>query len=100
MSSVNQREFESLYLGNPGIPTARETLALALAQQYIEECESFDRTVCTGPIKRGAILPMNGRELGLICRNAKEVKKRILRDNPGVTEPELRQAIKQVDRHG
>ena len=44
-----------------------------LAIQYHERTEQYDRTVCTGPIQRGAILPANAREHALINRNAKAV---------------------------
>jgi hypothetical protein len=34
----------------------------ALAKQYHEETEAYDRTICTGPITEDGITPMNSNE--------------------------------------
>lgn len=47
-----------------------ETL-MGLAKQYYEETEAFDRTVCTGPIRKGVILPATPNEHSLVNRNAR-----------------------------
>lgn len=41
-------------------------IAREIAQRYVDDCEAYDRTVCTGPIECGEILPADYRELGLI----------------------------------
>ena len=48
-----------------------------LSRQYHEETEAYDRTVCTGPIRSGSILPMSPKELALINRNASIVLRKL-----------------------
>jgi hypothetical protein len=48
-----------------------------LAREYHRRTEEYDWLVCTGPIGRDGILPGNGRELGLINRNARELLKEL-----------------------
>lgn len=44
-----------------------------LALRYHSECEAYDRTVCTGPIRNGEILPTTIQEVALVSRNARKV---------------------------
>jgi hypothetical protein len=52
-----------------------------LALEYHQKCEEYDRSVCTGPVINGSIIPM-GYEIGLVNKNAmrvlKELHKRML----------------------
>ncbi|HEV3436895.1 MAG TPA: hypothetical protein VG122_06030 [Gemmata sp.] len=67
-----------------------------LAKEYHERTEAYDRTVCTGPIGRdGGIMPANGRESGLINRNAAAVRKEIAARavEMGFTLDKLQEAI-------
>lgn len=41
-----------------------------LAEKYHADCEAFDRTVCTGPIVDGGIMPANAKEGAAINRHA------------------------------
>ena len=68
-----------------------------LAMRYHAECEAYDRTVCTGPVREGFILPMGPREMGLINRNAREVLARILSEAyaTGIGRSEL---LKEISR--
>ena len=70
--------FQPEYLGK--FEDERERLIRKLARQYHEETEAFDRTVCTGPIVRGSIRPMNGYEYKLVNQNAIRVRERILQE--------------------
>ena len=44
---------------------------LELIERYYDQTEAYDRIVCTGPIRNGSIMPADGFQLGLICRNAR-----------------------------
>lgn len=50
----------------------------ALADEYHERCEAYDRTVCTGPILDGSIMPIDHRERYLISRNAQRVRRELV----------------------
>ena len=67
----------------------------ALALLYHAETETYDRTVCTGPIRDGSIMPMNYHELGLVNRNASKVRERIMAMAAavGIERAEMAQAI-------
>lgn len=41
-----------------------------IVREHVLGTELYDRTVCTGPIKYGCIMPIGYHELGLINRNA------------------------------
>ncbi|HEY6022310.1 MAG TPA: hypothetical protein VIY48_21370 [Candidatus Paceibacterota bacterium] len=68
----------------------------SIAKQYHDECESFDRTVCTGPIRDVEIMPATHKEMALINKNAIQVRKRIETDamREGFTREELIRAIR------
>jgi hypothetical protein len=64
-----------------------------LAQEYHERCEAYDASVCTATSPRsGLALPVDGKELGLVLKNAREVMLDIAK-REGVSEQELRTAI-------
>lgn len=42
--------------------------------RYYDECEAYDRSVCTGPVCRDGIMPMTARERSLVGQHA--LKKR------------------------
>lgn len=57
----------------------------AIAKEYHVRTEAYDRTVCTGPVVRGAIMPMVGtNQFALINKHAlqvlSELKDRALRE--------------------
>lgn len=80
----------------------KEKILNELALRYHDECEAYDRTVCTGGIKHGAIMPANYREMGMIGENAKNVLKKLLElevaFNRGITKRELMKEISRIDR--
>ena len=45
--------------------------AVTLWRSYYAQCESYDRSVCTGPMGRDGVLPATSRETALIGRHAK-----------------------------
>jgi len=45
----------------------------SLAAEYHERCEAYDRTICTGPIIRNAIMPATNRERSKSIGNARTV---------------------------
>lgn len=47
-----------------------------LAMEYHDLCERYDRAVCSGS-RNGVAMPMNGRESGLINRNALHERQRL-----------------------
>jgi hypothetical protein len=75
--------------------TDKDRTLHALAQRYHTETEAFDRTVCTGPVRDGSIMPMDHRELAIINRNAAEVLKVLQAEAAigGITREELWRAI-------
>jgi hypothetical protein len=71
-----------------------------LAKQYHETCESYDRTVCRGPIKDGQVMPSNGSELSLISRHAESLREQQLKQilPLGYTRRDWLRAIQKADR--
>lgn len=76
-------------------PTERERTLYELARRYHDECEAYDRTVCTGPVIDGAILPATPHERALVIRNAANVRRSLIAsaDLFGITAAELHRAI-------
>lgn len=72
-------------------PTERDNRLHELATRYHTECESYDQTVCTGH----GIIPANQREMALINRNARAVRKSLEEEaqREGIGREELSRAI-------
>jgi|SRR5450631_1056589 len=68
-----------------------------LAAQYHTECDVYDRQVCTGE-RNGEPIPVTPQEQGSINRNAYQVRRRLLAENPGVTQMQLHEAIAKESR--
>lgn len=69
-----------------------------LAVEYYRRTEAYDRSVCTGPVRDGEILPSSHHELALINRNALAVL-RELQERCG--DPAgLREAMRLVAKLG
>ena len=71
-------KFEREYLGCFPQETHREKILREFAEEYCERTEKYDRTVCTGPIKNGSILPMTSQEYNLAHTNAVKVRQELL----------------------
>ncbi|MGR6474439.1 hypothetical protein ACUZXZ_01365 [Pseudomonas juntendi] len=41
-----------------------------IAARYVQRTEMYDRSVCTGPVRHGVVMPATPHELGCINRNA------------------------------
>ena len=72
-----------------------------VAEQYIRDTEAYDRTVCTGPIISGEIMPATPHEHALISRNADQLFKRLLSQNVDrFTADELHKEIRRIEARG
>lgn len=89
--------FRKEYLGMPMQETDDERKLRELAEEYHHRTEAYDRTICTGPIKRGAIMPANGCEASQINRHAIGVGDALEVDavKLGFTPQQLRDAIRR-----
>jgi hypothetical protein len=76
-------------------PTEQERKAAELAERYHRETEGYDRTVCTGPVVRGSIMPIGPHEMALVNRNAIKVRERIMAEAAaaGISAEDMRRAI-------
>lgn len=68
-----------------------------LAREYYDRAEAYDRTVCTGPIRDGSILPASRHEHSLINRNATALLRELgeRAERMGYTRNQLHQAMKK-----
>jgi hypothetical protein len=75
--------------------TEQERKADELAERYHRETEAYDRTVCTGPIRDGSVMPIGSHELALVNRNAINVRKQIMTEAAaaGISAEDMRRAI-------
>ena len=76
-------------------PTEQERKAAELAERYHRETEAYDRTVCTGPIRDGSVMPIGPHELALVNRNAIKVRAQIMAEAAaaGISAEDMRRAI-------
>lgn len=76
-------------------PSERDNRLHELATRYHIECETYDRTVCTGPVGKDGIMPANYREMALINKNAHKVRDRLTEEaaREGIGREELARAI-------
>lgn len=82
-------------------PATTPAALYALAAEYEQRCEAFDRTVCTGGTDRaGAVHPANARELGIIGQHARRVWDELMARAvvAGFTRDELRREIHRQAR--
>jgi hypothetical protein len=98
---MNQ-EFRQEFMGMPTPSTPAEIKLRELAERYHDETEAYDRTVCTGEIRRGSIMPANGQECALINRNADMVRHLLWLEasDLGITWREWLEAVQAAGRRG
>jgi hypothetical protein len=89
---MHRTDFERQLLGE----WPEDVVLRRLAEQYHEQTERFDRTVCTGPVTNGSIRPANPEEHRVIERNARETFEALLRvaEVSGYSRQRLRDAIR------
>ncbi len=77
--------------------TARGRL-LELAKEYCDRTEMYDRTVCTGPVRNGGILPVTSLEMSLVNANARAVMNElsVKAGRLGFSPRQLLEAIQEV----
>ena len=75
MGSINQHKSKTMI-----------NQAIRLLCQYYVDCETYDRTVCTGPINQDGIMPMNSHETGLIGKHARQLLDQIKHGNPEISD--------------
>ena len=81
-------------------PSESEIRLLAVAQQYVDETETYDRSVCTGPIGRDGIMPATRHEFALVNQNAKKVMNRLCSCNQGFTRAQIQRAAARTEYRG
>ncbi|MCF4998776.1 hypothetical protein GIW70_20300 [Pseudomonas syringae] len=91
--------FANLYQSDFTLTESERRLSAA-AEQYITEIEAYDRTVCTGPIKHGSIMPANTHEIGLSNRNALRALDRLCEQHPEFTRQQIRREVTRADIRG
>lgn len=80
-------------------PTSRDILLHGLAKEYHDTCERYDRSVCTGRIYRGSIMPATKHQLGLINKHAASVLAQVIAkavDN-GISRKDMMRAIQHYN---
>jgi hypothetical protein len=81
-------------------PTESERRLAAAAEQYAAQTEAYDRTVCSGPILKGSIMPTNSHERGLVNRNAMRAMDRICTQHPEFTRRQIMREVSRADIRG
>lgn len=91
--------FANLYQGY-FTPSESERRLSAAAEQYVDETEAYDRTVCTGPIVKGSIMPADSHERGLVNRNAMRAMDRLCAQHPEFTRQQILRELSRADIRG
>lgn len=81
-------------------PSESDNRLHAIAKQYVDETETYDRSVCTGPIGRDGIMPATPYEFALVNRNAIRVMSRLCSLNPGFTRAQIQRAASRTEYRG
>lgn len=67
-----------------------------LAQQYHEECEEYDKTICSGK-RDGVAMPINGQEMAMINKHARSVRERVIAA-AGMRDASKREMVQAIQR--
>lgn len=75
----------------------RDVQLYELAANYHRSCETYDRMICTGPVRYGEIFPATREEFHLINKHAMKVRKVILEEaaNRGFSRAEILEEMRQ-----
>ena len=80
-------------------PYSVAMLLRELAERYVSETEAYDRTVCTGPVIRGAIMPATHQQRAQISRHADDLFYHLVALGNGCfTSDDLSREISRVER--
>ena len=76
-------------------PSEQDNRLYELAKRYHEEAEAYDRTVCTGPVMHGSVMPFDHRELALVNGYAWRLRKQIMTEAAahGINAQDMARAI-------
>lgn len=75
--------------------TETDNIKYALAKQYHDETEAYDRLVCTGAVREGCVLPATDSQFRLINTHARQVRDRVMAEaeRNGISRPDMQRAI-------
>jgi len=100
LGTTSDEHFKHEYMCTFAISEKEKTLN-ELAIRYRDECEAYDKTVCTGGMKYGEIMPSNPSEMRLIDKNARNVLKKLLESEVAFNhEINRRELMKEISRIG
>lgn len=78
-------------------PAESERRMSAAAEQYVVETEAYDRSVCTGPVIRGAIMPANAHQQRLVNRNSIRAFDYLCTQHPEFARQHIRREISRTE---
>lgn len=93
---MGPEEFKRLYLGE-FTWSEKDQKLYDIGKYYHETCETYDRKICTGPIKHGSVQPGRHYELVDINKHASGVYRQCVAIGirAGFTEKEIAKAVKE-----
>ena len=91
---ITEEQFKREYLCE-FTPNPNERALYEIAKRYHEVTEAYDRTVCTGPIVKGLILPESHYQVVAINRHARQVFNDLFHgaESLGITRAEMQEAV-------
>lgn len=91
---TNDTHWVTTFLMQKPTETEMELVLHQLLANYYTKCEEYDRTVCTGPIIDGAILPTTPLERARVSQNAHTLWREFMAqaDAIGATPGQIREA--------
>lgn len=93
------QEFMRLYMAEWVVETDRERQLRELGERYHQNCDAYDRRVCTGISPRsGEPMPVTPGEMGLINRHSRQVRNDLIREGEsmGFTQEQVCQSIRDT----
>lgn len=93
--ALTRSDYARLFLGE--FNQEQETPLDDLAREYYKRTEAYDRTVCTGPIEHGSIMPATSEEFRIINRHAIAVHRELRQraEMQGYSSTQLHQAMRK-----
>jgi len=99
--ALTHEQYQALFQGEFSIE-GRDPDLVKLADEYHQRTEAFDRSVCTGQMGHGGILPANPQEAALINANAHRIRRELVdrAGRAGFTEAQFKEAMLHHIRRG